>query len=177
MTNIRNLLPTIAAFAILSAATARADSISIHLAPSILGAVPGQTLTFSGTITNNEAVIVDLNGCDVNLPGQFTADCGVFLGGPLFLNPGETSAAFDMFTVAVNQPFTSAFGLQPSGIFTVLGGLEPPGGGYDPNTQNLLGEATFAVVVTPEPGTFVLLGLALTMTLALRRRRGYNRKQ
>ena len=72
-----------------------------------------------------------------------------------------------MFTVTVDQPFTGPFGLQPPGIFTVLGGP-------DGDAQNVLAQATFAVVVTPvaapEPGTFVLLGLALIMTFALRRR-------
>ena len=165
MTNLRNLLLTVAALAILPGTAARADSLAINFTPSILSASPGQTVTFSGTITNLENAIVDLNSCDVNLAGPFTTDsCVAFLlSAPLFLDPLETSAPFDMFTVTVDQPFTGPFGLQPPGIFTVLGGP-------DGDAQNILGQATFAVVVTPEPGTFVLLGLALIMTLALRRR-------
>jgi hypothetical protein len=169
MTNLRNFLLTIAALAILPGAAARADSIAINFMPSTLSAMPGQTVTFSGTITNLENATVDLNSCDVNLPGQFTTDsCVAFLlSAPLFLGPLETSAPFDMFTVTVNQPFIGPIGLQPPGIFTVLGGP-------DGDAQNVLGQATFAVAVTsvaaPEPGSFVLLGLALTMTLALRRR-------
>jgi hypothetical protein len=168
MTNLRKLLLTIAALSILPGAAARADSLSITFDPSILTAQPGQTVTFSGTITNLESVTVDLNGCDVNIPGQFTSDCSLFLGNaPFFLAPLETSFLFDMFTVTVDQPYTGSLGLQPPGVFTVLGGLEPPGGGYDGSTQNLLGQAQFAVIVTPEPGTAVLLGLALTLAFIL----------
>jgi plastocyanin len=168
MTNLRNLLLTIAALSILPCAAARADNLSITFDPAILSAQPGQTITFSGTITNLENVAVDLNGCDVNIPGQFTADCSLFLSNaPFFLDPLETSFVFDMFTVTVDQPYTGSMGLQPPGTFTLLGGLEPPGGGYDGGTQNLLGEAQFAVIVTPEPGTAVMLGLALTLTFTL----------
>jgi hypothetical protein len=165
MTNLRNFLLTIAALAILPGAAARADSIAINFMPSTLSAMPGQTVTFSGTITNLANATVDLNSCDVNLAGPFTTDsCVNFLFfAPLFLSPFETSAPFDMFTVTVGQPFTGSSGLQYPGIFTVLGGP-------DGDAQNVLAQATFAVVVTPEPGTFVLLGLALTMTFALRRR-------
>jgi hypothetical protein len=166
MTNLRNLLLTIAALAALPGTTARADSISISFDHSILSAVPGQTVTFRGTVTNLENSIVDLNSCDVNLGGPFTTDsCVAFLlFAPLFLNPLETSAPFDMFTVTVDQPFTGSFGLPSPGIFTVLGGP-------DGDAQNVLAQAKFDVVVTPEPGTAALLGLAITMTLALRRRK------
>jgi len=167
MTNLRKLFLTVAAFAILPGATARADSIAINLMPSILSAAPGQTVTFSGTITNLANATVDLNSCDVNLAGPFTTDsCVDFLFfAPLFLGPLETSAPFDMFTVTVDQPFTGSSGLPYPGNFTVLGGP-------DGDAQNVLGQATFAVVATPEPGTLVLLGLALLMTLAFGRRGG-----
>ena len=62
-----------------------------------------------------------------------------------------------MFTVTVDQPYTGSLGLQPPGTFTVLGGS-------DGDAQDNLGQAPFAVIVTPEPGTAVLLGLALTLT-------------
>jgi hypothetical protein len=169
MTNLRNLLLTLAALAILPGTPARADSIAINFIPSIRSVAPGQTVTFSGTITNLVNATVNLNSCDVNLAGPFTTDSCVdfLLFAPLFLGPLETSAPFDMFTVTADQPFPGPFGLQPPGIFTVLGGL-------DADAQDILGQATFAVVVTPvvtpEPGTAVLLGLALVMTLTLRRR-------
>jgi hypothetical protein len=165
MTNLRKLFLTVAAIGFLHGATARADTLAINFIPSTLTAAPGQTVTFSGTVTNLANATIDLNSCDLNLPGQFTTDsCVDFLFfAPLSLGPLETSAPFDMFTVTVNQPFTGPLGLQPPGTFTVLGGL-------DTDSQDVLGQATFAVVVTPEPGTFVLLGLALMMAFALRRR-------
>ena len=136
MTNLRNLLLTVAALAVLPGATARADSLSITFDHSILSAAPGQTVTFRGTITNLENAIVDLNSCDVNLTGPFTTDSCVdfLLFAPLFLGPHETSAPFDMFTVTVDQPFTGPFGLQFPGIFTVLGGP-------DGDAQNVLAQA------------------------------------
>ena len=90
MTNLRNLFLTVAALAILPGAAARADSIAINFMPSILSAAPGQTVTFSGTITNLENATVDLNSCDVNLAGPFTTDscvdfpalCATFSGAP-----------------------------------------------------------------------------------------------
>jgi hypothetical protein len=166
MTNLRNLLLIIAALTVLPATPARADSLSIAFDHSILSAAPGQTVTFRGTITNLGNAIVDLNSCDVNLAGPFTTDSCVdfLLFAPLFLGPLETSAPFDMFSVTVDQRFTGPFGLQSPGIFTVFGG---PNG----DAMNVLVQANVGVIVTPEPRTAALLGLAITMTLALRRRR------
>ena len=61
-----------------------------------------------------------------------------------------------MFTVTVDQPYTGLLGPQ-SGTFTVFGGV-------DGDAQDNLGQAEFSVDVMPEPGTAVLLGLALTLT-------------
>jgi plastocyanin len=168
MTNFRNLLLTFAALAILPCAAARADTLAINFMPSTLSAAPGQTVTFSGTITNLENATVDLNSCDVNLSGPFTTDsCVDFLRfAPLFLGPLETSAPFDMFTATADQPFTGSFGLQYPGIFTVLGGP-------DSDAQEVLARANFGVIVTPEPGSAVLLGLAVILTLAFRRHRTF----
>jgi len=71
--------------------------------------------------------------------------------------------AFDMFTVTVDQPFTGSSGLPYAGNFTVLGGP-------DGDAQNVLGQATFAVVATPEPGTLSLVGLGMIGMGYLRRR-------
>ena len=172
MTNLRTLLLTLAALAILPGAIARADSLAITFDHSILSAAPGQTVTFSGTITNLENATVNLNSCDVNLTGPFTTDsCLDFLlFAPLFLGPLETTAPFDMFTVTADQPFTGSFGLQYPGIFTVLGGA-------DGDAQDVLAQANFGVIVTPEiaapePGSAVMLGLAVTLMFAFRRHRG-----
>ena len=168
MTNLRKLLLTVAALAILPGAT-HAASVSITFDFPILSAQPGETVTFRGTITNLESVNVDLNSCGLTLGGQFTTDnCALFFAGPLFLLPNETSDPFDMFTVTVNLPYTDPFGLQPPGTFTVLGGLEI-NSVYDGNTQNILGEAPLEMNVVPEPGTAALLCLALPLACAVKR--------
>ena len=154
-----------AALAVFSVSTALADNISISFESPIQLARPGDTVTFTGTITNLTSSFVDLNGCALNLPGQFTTDdCALFFNNaPFFLNPNETNGPFAMFTATVNVPFTGLIGLQPPGIFTVLGFVEAPGDGpTDGSTLNVLAEQTFQVNVVPEPGSAVLLCLALS---------------
>jgi hypothetical protein len=170
MTNLRNLL-ALAALAILPGTTARAAVITINLDPPILLAEPGQTVTFSGTITNTGSVTVDLNGCTAFIAGFTTDNCAVFfdpiLGAPLSLDPG-TSAPFDMFAVTVDVPYLGAYGLQPPGTVTIYGGLEV-GGVYDPEPLNILAEAPFQLDVVPEPGTAALFAVALPVAFALKR--------
>jgi hypothetical protein len=157
----------LASLSLLPAATARAASISIAFDEPALQGLPGQTLTFTGTITNLEAAPADLNGCDVNLPGNFVVDCTAFFANaPLSLGGGATSTDFTMFTITVDSPFPGPFGLQ-SGNFTVLGGIEGAGG-YDPSTQNVLGEAGFSVESVPEPRSSSLLALSLGCILWMR---------
>jgi hypothetical protein len=153
----RLFLPAVMAL-FLAAAPAWAD-IVITLDSSTLSGLPGDTLTFTGTVQNLDSAIVDLNDCQVNLSGQFVTDCvSSFLTfAPYTLDPLATSFDFAMFTISVNLPYTDLPGLQ-SGSFDVLGGTEGVGG-YDPSTQNLLGTADFSVNVVPEPGTASLLGL------------------
>ena len=185
MIQSRNYLLAIAVLAGISARPAPATSISMVLDVPTLSAQSGQTVTFRGTIANLESSTVDLNGCYVNLAGQFFTDCGLFLSNaPWTLGAGETSLPFDMFTVTVDVPYTDILGPQ-NGVFGVLGGVETAG--YDPTTQNVLGEVSFSVDVTqstetvPEPGTAVLgAGALLGVGAMLWRRRaskthyGYN---
>jgi hypothetical protein len=171
MTNTRNLLLTIGTLVILTGSTAQGANVSVSFDFQRLTASPGQTVTFSGTITNLESAIVDMNGCTITLPGQFVFDCvgPFFANAPLTVDANQTSLPFDMFTVTVGVPYTDPFGLRPPGTFTVLGGVEGPGG-YDGSTQNILGEASFQVDVVPEPGTATLFCFGVPLAMALRRR-------
>ena len=167
MTLFRNLLFTAA----ICAASASAGVLSLDFDFSTLTAMPGQTVTARGTLTNGTNQVVDLNSCSLTLPGQFSTDsCAVFLsatGAPLFLGVGE-SATFDLFMFTPNVNFSGPFGRQPAGAFDILGTAEISG--YDPDTQNLLVSAPFQVTVAPEPSTFALFALAIPVALARRRR-------
>src|SRR5215472_10898949 len=146
MIQSRNYILAIAVLAGISAGPARATSISMVLDVLTLSAQSGQTVTFRGTIANLEPSTVDLNGCYINLAGQFFTDCGLFLSNaPWTLGAAETSLPFDMFTVTVDVPYTDTLGTQ-AGVFGILGGIETAG--YDPTTQNILGEIGFSVDVT-----------------------------
>src|SRR5258706_14560539 len=107
MTNHLRQILLSAAFLILPGLPTQAASISLSFLPSPVISAPGQTITISGTITNLEAVNVDLNGCAITLLGQFTRDWdGSFLvNAPFFLLPNETSAVFAMFTVNSIAPY------------------------------------------------------------------------
>jgi hypothetical protein len=166
MTKLRNFLLVAIALGVLPGSVARAASLSVQFDFSTLVATPGQTVTFSGTVTNLESVVVDLNSCAV-FSGALSVDCGPFLiNAPFFLNPNETSAAFDMFTVTIDLPFIGTYGPQAPGIFSIFGGLEPSG-----SSDELLSATPFSLIVAPEPGPAVLLGLTVPLLFVLRRRR------
>ncbi len=107
MTTLRNLLFT-ATLCVFSGASARAGILSLDFDLNTLTALPGQTVTARGTVTNLTASTVDINSCSVTLPGEFTTDsCGIFLsltGAPLFLGIGE-SATVDLFTFTADPNF------------------------------------------------------------------------
>jgi hypothetical protein len=164
MTNLRKLLLTVAAFAVLQEATARAASISLDIVPNTLFTAPGDTVAYTGTITNLKSYTVYLNSFDVNAGGPFLTDPGVFDPTLLFLTANQViSIPFDLFTLTVDSAYAGPWGLQPLGTFTLFGGV-------DGDAQELIGSQTFGLVVTPEPGTFALLGLPLVLALIKRRR-------
>jgi hypothetical protein len=153
-------VPTFLVIPMLACGLACADPISLVLDSTQLTAGPGQQVTFTGTIFNNDTATVDLNSISISLPGEFTADPTPFLFGPLTVAGSGTTGDYSLFNVTVNDPYTDPGGIY-SGVVTILGGVEGPSG-YDPTTQNFLGSAAFSVNVpstsaAPEPGSFVLL--------------------
>jgi hypothetical protein len=132
---------------------------------STLNALRGETVTYSGVLTNLSASVVYLNGCQINIAGSFTHDCSAsfLVFAPLTLAPQEVYApSFNMFTVTVDLGYPDPNG-PVSGTFDVLGGL-------DDLTFDVIGSAPFTVNVVPEPGTW-LLALAGGVTVALQRSR------
>ena len=140
--------------ALLAAGSAWANGIVIHLNPSIVLSSPGAFLSFNATITSLDYLEIDLNNIDVNLPGLFTVDVTPFLLGPPTVDPLATTVSFTLFTVAIADPYTDAFG-PVTGTLTIKGGTES-GGFYDPTTNDPLGQVEFTVnVVAPDPSTGV----------------------
>jgi hypothetical protein len=138
---------------------------------------PGQTITFGGTIVNNFAQTVDLNGINVSIPGMFSFDGSPFfdLSAPLSVGPNSSTAVYDWFTITIDDPYTDPFGMM-DGTLTLLGGIQGPNG-YDPSVFDVIATATFSINVQPAPvGSPVpepssLLPLA-TVALAFVVRRG-----
>jgi len=136
--------------------TARA-SVSLTLETPNQTAVPGQTLTFLGNVSNFYDAPVDLNQIAITLNGPFSIETSVFFdaSAPLSVEAQpESTGMYPWFTVTVNNPYPDALGIV-TGTVSILGGVQGPGG-YDPNTQDLLGSIGFSVNVmaaapTPPP--------------------------
>jgi hypothetical protein len=162
---MKHLTPILLLAGMLIAVPAKSDIISIALNSATLSGAPGDSLIFEGTLQNLESSIVDLIGCELILLGQFTIDCTsqFLVFAPFALAPNETTPLpFGMFQIAIDLPFTDPIGPY-FGTFTVIGGV-------DGNVSDILGEAAFTVVVTPEPGTGILLALAFAAIALVRRR-------
>ena len=149
----------------LSAAVAHADTVTFTLSnptQSISGQAGG-TLTYEVTASApaSNGAAVNLNGDAFNVGGPLTVDdTDFFADAPFFLNPGD-SDSFDLF--AVNVPAGTIPGSY-SGFFSVVGGA--PG-----DLTDVLGTVNFVAVVTPEPGSFILLGTGLSGLVGMVRRK------
>ena len=155
----------------LAGSIARADIIITLDAAAQTGS-PGDTLIFSGVMSNTGPDTVFLNGADLNLSGNsFTPDSSdPFLANvPVSLDPGQATSDIELFDVLINHPFTDPFASY-SGSYTLSGGA-------DPAAQDLLTSVDFTVTAqngtsaVPEPSAFALLATALTAIVAVRCKR------
>jgi hypothetical protein len=151
-----NRLPL--ALLLFSAATvAHAATVNFNLTSALLSAQRGQTVTFSGTISNVGPAAAFLNGdaFTFSLPVDDTL---FFLNVPQSLAPGASVTA-PLFTVSV--PAAAALGLYV-GTFSVLGGDTVA-------SQSVLATRDFGVQVVPEPGVGILWVGGLISILLYRR--------
>jgi len=152
-------LRLIAVFALLSTG-AFGSAIDVSFASSLLNAAPGQTVTFSATLTNTTVSPIYLNGDAVNAAAGLILDDSPFLlGFPLSL--GAAAAASGPI-LSVTVATGTSFGLY-TGNFEILGGSTP----LDFAPQ---GSATFAVNVVPEPGSLMLVTSSCSLLWIVRRR-------
>lgn len=167
MKNLINLI----ALTVLAVAGAQAD-ISITLDnPNQTGGA-GQTLNFSGTITNTDSNHGDapiyLNGDSLTFTlSDATVVDNFFANAPVSLAPGASSGDIDLFDVELASPESLPLGAY-SGSYVLLGGAD--GGTF--TAQDNLAQANFSVNATPEPGYFAILAVGLVLMGWLHRRRG-----
>ena len=138
-------------------------------APSQTGH-PGDTLHFSGVISNTGSDIVFLNGDPLTLAGpSFTITDQFFATVPVSLDGNTSSGDIDLFDVTVSNPL-----LDPPGKYLGSYGLL---GGVDGDGSDNLASASFDVTTAaggttvPEPGSWLLLGTAVAGFGAARRPR------
>lgn len=151
---------------------ANADSIAVVFDSVQLTGAPGDTLTFSGSLTNNDTSTDYINGVGLNLAGFDVTDyddSDFLFDAPISLDPTVDSGSFDFFTVTIPAGFAP-------GIYV---GTLNVDGGTDPSDGLVIGSADFSVNVessVPEPASFALVVLGGTSLLGVRmRRNGRNR--
>jgi hypothetical protein len=151
---------------LLAAAAATASAgIVLTFTPPTLFAATGTTAAFLATISNTGPDTVFLNGDSFNFSGSntsFTVTDLFNTNVPFFVDASTTVTNVELFDIQVNAPFTDPLGAYP-GNYTLIGGA-------DGNAQDVLAQANFTLVATPEPATAGLF-LCAAGALLLRRRR------
>ena len=148
-------LTMVASLVAATAAKANPYPLTIVLDSPFQVGVSGQTLDFTGTITDPATNGVSLGGDSFTISGLLRVnDNGYVNNAPFTLNATQTSGDIDLFTVTIT-PGTPA-GIY-AGVFDILNG------------NSVVGEVDFDIDVTPEPGTILLLGTGLLLLAGLAR--------
>jgi hypothetical protein len=137
-----------ALFLLLTGVPAHASAILILDTPN-QAIEPGGTLTFRGSILNNNVATLDLNSINISISGAFVIDDTPFFGAlaPISVSPSSSTPSYPWFTITVPDPYLVPYGVVNATV-SILGGLQGPLG-YDPTVLDLLGSANFSVTVVP----------------------------
>jgi hypothetical protein len=130
--------------ATLGATAAQADTITITFDQPNQVALPGTTVEFFGTLTNNTTGTIFLNGDALNIAGlSFTTTDQFFNNVPSSLAPGANSGDIELFDISASSPLLDAAGFY-TGTYSLLGGID--GNGQDVLETN---PAAFSVDTAP----------------------------
>lgn len=130
---------------------AKADSFTITLSSPVQNGSSGEVVSFDATVTNNEGATVYLNGDNTYVDSPLAVDDSPYNNNyPLSLGPGDSDSGA-LFNV--DLPAGTPVG-DYAGYFDIVGGATN-------SSQDIVGEADFNVVVTPEPSALLLLATGL----------------
>jgi hypothetical protein len=142
---------------LLLAAPLHAASLTFDFTSSLFTAFPGQTVAFSGTVTNTGATTVFLNGDSFSFALPLD-DNPFLLNFPLSLAP---SASFTGTVFQVTIPLLTSAGLY-SGVFNILGG-DSAAASEVLASKNFGVQVQSAAVPEPTPWALTLAGLLVVL--------------